>query len=76
MAATPPRSADYGADARPVAVVTGANRGIGPDVTRQLAGHGRKARGGGGGQRDVGRALLPDDGPTGGFYRDGQPLPW
>jgi NAD(P)-dependent dehydrogenase (short-subunit alcohol dehydrogenase family) len=20
--------------------------------------------------------LLPDDGPTGGFYRDGQPLPW
>jgi len=21
-------------------------------------------------------ALLPDDGPTGGFYRDGQPLPW
>ncbi len=21
-------------------------------------------------------ATLPDDGPTGGFYRDGQPLPW
>lgn len=21
-------------------------------------------------------ALLPDDGPTGGFYRDGRPLPW
>ena len=21
-------------------------------------------------------ALLPDDGPTGGFYRDGHPLPW
>ncbi len=21
-------------------------------------------------------ALLPDDGPTGGFYRDGKPLPW
>jgi NAD(P)-dependent dehydrogenase (short-subunit alcohol dehydrogenase family) len=20
--------------------------------------------------------LLPDDGPNGGFYRDGQPLPW
>jgi NAD(P)-dependent dehydrogenase (short-subunit alcohol dehydrogenase family) len=20
--------------------------------------------------------LLPDDGPTGGFFRDGQPLPW
>jgi hypothetical protein len=21
-------------------------------------------------------ATLPDDGPTGGFYRDGQPVPW
>ncbi len=21
-------------------------------------------------------AVLPDDGPTGGFYRDGHPLPW
>lgn len=21
-------------------------------------------------------ALLPDDGPTGGFFRDGQPLAW
>ncbi len=21
-------------------------------------------------------ATLPDDGPTGGFFRDGQPLPW
>ena len=21
-------------------------------------------------------ALLPDDGPTGGFFRDGRPLPW
>jgi hypothetical protein len=21
-------------------------------------------------------ALLPDDGPTGGFFRDGTPLPW
>ena len=21
-------------------------------------------------------ALLPDDGPTGGFYRDGHSLPW
>lgn len=20
--------------------------------------------------------MLPDDGPTGGFFRDGQPLPW
>ena len=23
-----------------------------------------------------GRATLPDDGPTGGFFRDGRPLPW
>ena len=21
-------------------------------------------------------ALLPDDGPSGGFFRDGKPLPW
>jgi NAD(P)-dependent dehydrogenase (short-subunit alcohol dehydrogenase family) len=21
-------------------------------------------------------ATLPDDGPTGGFFRDGQPIPW
>ncbi len=39
---------------------------------------------GGGGGRPVSAgaasvvwaALLPDDGPTGGFYRDGQALPW
>ena len=39
---------------------------------------------GGGGGRPVAdgaasvtwAALLPDNGPTGGFYRDGQPLPW
>ena len=21
-------------------------------------------------------ATIPDDGPTGGFFRDGEPLPW
>ena len=47
----PPMPAD-----RPVAVVTGANRGIGRDVTWAV--------------------LLPDDGPTGTFTRDGRPLPW
>ena len=39
---------------------------------------------GGGGDRPISAgaasvvwaALLPDDGPTGGFYRDGRPLPW
>jgi NAD(P)-dependent dehydrogenase (short-subunit alcohol dehydrogenase family) len=39
--------------------------------------------GGAGGRRvELGAASvlfavdLPDDGPTGGFFRDGQPLPW
>jgi NAD(P)-dependent dehydrogenase (short-subunit alcohol dehydrogenase family) len=39
---------------------------------------------GGGGGRSVNQGaasvvwgvLLPDDGPTGGFFRDGRPLPW
>jgi NAD(P)-dependent dehydrogenase (short-subunit alcohol dehydrogenase family) len=29
-----------------------------------------------GAQRVLWAADLPDDGPTGGFYRDGQPVPW
>jgi NAD(P)-dependent dehydrogenase (short-subunit alcohol dehydrogenase family) len=29
-----------------------------------------------GGERVLWAADLPDGGPTGGFYRDGQPVPW
>jgi hypothetical protein len=47
-----------GAGGAATALVTGANRGIGTEVCRQLA------------------ATLPDSGPTGGFFRDGQPVPW
>jgi NAD(P)-dependent dehydrogenase (short-subunit alcohol dehydrogenase family) len=71
-----------------VAVVTGANRGIGLEVVRQLAARGdavvlgardldggRRAaeglRGPGGGGAD-----LPDGVPSGGFYRDGDPVPF
>jgi NAD(P)-dependent dehydrogenase (short-subunit alcohol dehydrogenase family) len=44
-------------------VVTGANRGIGLELTRQLAERGDTVILG---SRDAGR----------GFYRDGRPVPW
>ena len=70
-----------------VSLVTGGNRGIGREVCRQLAAAcpGRVATDmGGPGERPVTdgpasvvwAATLPDSGPTGGFFRDGHPLPW
>jgi NAD(P)-dependent dehydrogenase (short-subunit alcohol dehydrogenase family) len=65
-----------------VVVVTGANRGIGL-VNAVCPGWVATDMGGRGGEpvalgaeRVRWAADLPDDGPTGGFYRDGQPVPW
>jgi NAD(P)-dependent dehydrogenase (short-subunit alcohol dehydrogenase family) len=70
-----------------VAVVTGANRGLGRDVARRLADRGfdvvvgarDEAKGRTAALRVVAEAVwaatLPDDGPTGGFFRDGRPIP-
>ena len=82
-----------------VCLVTGANRGIGREVCRQLAGRGhsvvltaRSADVAATAAHEAGAeplrldvtdpasvvwaATLPDSGPTGGFFRDGRPLPW
>ena len=84
-----------------VAVVTGANRGIGAEIARvlarELAGDPRRIRvnaenpgwvrtrmGGQGAPRSVEEgartavwlATLPGDGPSGGFFRDDQAIPW
>lgn len=66
-----------------VAVVTGANRGIGREVWRRLSYSVSTDMGGRGG-RPVGEGAesvlqavdLADGGPTGGFFRDGRPLAW
>ncbi len=50
-----------------VSLVTGGNRGIGREACRQLAERAACL---------VWAATLPDSGPTGGFFRDGRPLPW
>jgi hypothetical protein len=97
------------AGAETVTVVTGANRGIGLEVVRQVgawqavlaflpllrasrhprivnvsSGAGSLAGMGGPGGRPVAEGAasvlwavdLPDDGPTGGFFRDGRPVAW
>ena len=45
-----------------LALVTGANRGTGRRASQI--------------DFDVWAARLGPDGPTGGFFRDGQPVPW
>jgi NAD(P)-dependent dehydrogenase (short-subunit alcohol dehydrogenase family) len=54
-----------------VAIVTGANRGIGLEVCRQLTARGYSVILG---SRDLAKGEA--GGPTGGFFRDGKPLPW
>lgn len=63
----------------PVCLVTGGNRGVNAIcpgwVATDLGGPGgRPVPDGAAGI--VWAALLPDSGPTGGFFRDGRPLPW
>jgi NAD(P)-dependent dehydrogenase (short-subunit alcohol dehydrogenase family) len=52
----------------PVALVSGANRSIGRETARQLAGRGYDVIVA---VRDEAKA---SDGPTGGFFRDGEPV--
>ena len=64
-----------------IALVTGANKGLGKEVSRQLAARGISVLLG---SRDPERgeralttlATLPDDGPSGGFFNDEGHLPW
>ena len=76
-----------GADERvtsPVALVTGANRGIGCEmrlvhvVCPGFVAISPEAEAAGGSTPPEGAAsmVFPDDGPTGGFFRDGKPLYW
>ena len=66
------------------AIVTGANRGIGLEVVRQFAQRGYVVVLG---SRDLTKCEaaaasivwaveLPDNGPTGSFFRGGRPVPW
>jgi|SRR5581483_1919895 len=65
-------------------VIAGELKGSGILVNSVCPGWVRTAMGGANAPRSVEQgaasilwaALLPDNGPTGGFYRDGKPLPW
>ena len=74
---------DNEGDRPQVALVTGAGHGIGFEVARQLGQQGitailtaRELQKPEGAASVVWAATLPDDGPTGGFFPDGKPLPW
>ena len=51
-----------------IAMVTGANKGIGFEVSRQLCARGAAVI--------VRLATLDDDGPTGAFFDENGPMPW
>ena len=73
-----------------IAVVTGGERGIGLEVCRRLGERGwtvalgarsaaraeRAAANLAGDGLDVRGCVVDDDGPSGGFFRDGRPLAW
>lgn len=64
-----------------VALATGGARGLGFEVVRQLAQRGMTVIPGArpipaGASSVAWAATLPDDGPSGGFFHDGEPMPW
>jgi len=63
-----------------VSLVTGANRGISREVCPGWVATDMGGPGGrpvaDGAASVVWAAILPDDGPTDGFFRDGRLLPW
>jgi NAD(P)-dependent dehydrogenase (short-subunit alcohol dehydrogenase family) len=70
---------------RRVALVSGANRGIGRILANSICpGWVRTDMGGAAAPRSmeegadtaVWLATVPDDGPTGGFFRNREPIPW
>lgn len=52
---------------QPIAIVTGANRGLGLETSLTVEDGARGI---------VWAATLPDDGPSGGFFRHGEPIAW
>ena len=56
----------------PLALITGGNRGLG----LQTGGEGADLDVSEGGKTSAWLAMLPTDGPTGGYFHLGEPLPW